>query len=85
MADRHVLPAGMTPRLLSRDNAAAYLGIVAETFEEHVRPHVKPVEIGSRRLWDVRALDRWLDRRSGAREPDEDDLIRSAGEWGKSK
>src|SRR4051812_9069809 len=65
MSDRRHLPAGMTPRLLSRDEAAAYLGIIAETFEKHVRPHVLPIEIGSRVLWDVRALDRWLDQRSG--------------------
>lgn len=70
------LPAGMTPRLLSRGAAAAYCGVVAETFEEHVRPHVKPVEIGSRRLWDVKALDRWLDERSGLVES-----LRPVNDW----
>jgi hypothetical protein len=75
MPERH-LPAGMTPRLLSRDAAAAYCGIVAETFEEHIRPHVRPVEIGSRRLWDVKALDRWLDQKSGLT-----DALRPVNEW----
>lgn len=65
MAERRALPSGMTPRLLGRDAAAAYCGIVADTFEEHVRPHVPPICIGARKLWDVRALDRWLDERSG--------------------
>src|SRR4051812_33959222 len=65
MAERRYLPLGMTPRLLSRDAAAAYLGVIAETFEKHVRSHLSPIEIGSRVLWDVRALDRWLDERSG--------------------
>lgn len=65
MTDRKRLPDGMTPRLLARDAAAAYCGVTAETFELHVRPHVRPVEIGARRLWDVKALDRWLDERSG--------------------
>jgi hypothetical protein len=71
-----LLPVGMTPRLLSRDAAAAYCGVVAETFEEHVRPHVRPVEIGSRRLWDIKALDRWLDERSGLAE-----VVRPIGDW----
>lgn len=59
------LPVGMTPRLLCQDAAAAYCGVIAETFEKHIRPHVPPVEIGSRRLWDIKALDRWLDEQSG--------------------
>lgn len=65
MSGRPPLPPGMTPRLLSREAAAAYCGVTATTFEEHVRPHVAPLEIGARRLWDVRALDRWLDEQSG--------------------
>lgn len=65
MADRRALPAGITPRLLTRDQAAAYCGIVADTFEDYIRPHVPPIDIGARRLWDIRALDRWLDARSG--------------------
>lgn len=65
MGKRHRLPSGMTPRLLCLEAAAAYCGVTAETFETHIRPQVPPVEIGARRLWDVRALDRWLDQRSG--------------------
>lgn len=59
------LPPGMTPRLLSRVQAAAYCGVVAETFDTHVAPMVKPVAIGARRLWDVRAIDAWLDQEGG--------------------
>lgn len=65
MVERRSLPDGMTPRLLSRDAAATYCGVRAETFETHIRPHVPPVEIGTRRLWDIKALNRWLDERSG--------------------
>jgi hypothetical protein len=65
MSEGSRLPRGMTPRLLSEDAAAAYLGIHRETFEEHIRPHIPPVEIGSRRLWDIKALDYWLDQQSG--------------------
>lgn len=59
------LPVGMTPRLLCLEAAAAYCGVIEETFDKHIRPHVPPVAIGARRLWDVRALDRWLDVQSG--------------------
>jgi hypothetical protein len=50
---------------LSEDAAAAYLGIHRETFEQHVRQHIPPVEIGTRKLWDIKALDHWLDHQSG--------------------
>jgi hypothetical protein len=75
-SDSRSLPVGLTPRLLSRDAAAAYCGVTAETFEQHVRPHVKPVEIGARRLWDIKALDRWLDGRSGLAE-----ALRPIDDW----
>jgi hypothetical protein len=76
MGGRRSLPMGMTPRLLSRDAAATYCGITAETFEQHVRPHVAPIEIGARRLWDVRALDDWLDVQSGLT-----DALRPVDDW----
>lgn len=61
------LPPGMTPRLLSRDEAAAYCGVSPNMFEEHVGvPAFKG--FGSRRLWDRIALDLWLDRESGITE-----------------
>ena len=76
MGDRRSLPPGITPRLLARDAAATYCGITAETFEQHIRPFVPPIEIGARRLWDVRALDRWLDAQSGLA-----DAIRPVDDW----
>jgi hypothetical protein len=58
------LPPGMTPRLLSREEAAAYCGVSPNLFEERVG--IKPVRcFGARRLWDRVALDLWLDRVSG--------------------
>lgn len=68
MGERDRLPRGVTPRLLAKDAAAAYCGVTAETFEEHIRPHIAPVEIGARRLWDIKALDLWLDEQSGLAE-----------------
>jgi hypothetical protein len=65
MADRRrPLPDGMMPRLLSRDEAAAYCGVSAGLFEQRVGiPAVRC--FGTRRLWDRHALDRWLDGVSG--------------------
>jgi hypothetical protein len=76
MTDRGRLPIGLTPRLLCRDAAAAYLGISANHFEEHVADAVPAIEIGRRKLWDIRALDRWLDERSGLLEP-----LRPVTDW----
>lgn len=70
------LPIGMTPRLLSRDAAAAYCGVTGQHFEDTVGKEVPPITLGRRRLWDVKALDRWLDVRSGLVQP-----IRSNDEW----
>lgn len=52
----------MTPRLVNREKAAAYCGVSANTFAAHVEPHLAAVEIGTRRLFDVRAIDAWIDR-----------------------
>jgi hypothetical protein len=65
---RDRLPRGLTPRLLSRDAAAAYCGLSADTFEAVIL--VQPISLSARRrLWDIRALDRWLDQQSGIAEP----------------
>lgn len=58
------LPRGMTPRLLNREQAAAYCGVGPDLFERSCP--VRPVRaFGNRVLWDVAALDRWLDAESG--------------------
>ena len=63
--DRAPLPPGMTPRLLSKPAAAAYCGMSEDAFEARIRPHVPPLDISARPLlWDVKALDRWLDEQS---------------------
>lgn len=62
MKDR--LPRGMTPRLLTADQAAAYCGVGRENFE--ARAGVQPVKVfGARRLYDRVAIDHWLDQISG--------------------
>jgi hypothetical protein len=66
----------VTPRLLNRQQAAEYCGVCVTTFMTHVAPQVGPVEIGAKRLWDVRKLDRWIDALSvGMPEPAQADWL----------
>lgn len=53
------------PRLLSREQAAAYCGMSPPSFNEHVK--VKPLSFGRRRLYDRRDLDAWIDSRRETR------------------
>jgi hypothetical protein len=76
MGERRHLPAGLTPRLLCREAAAEYCGVSPTHFDEHVSPSVPPLVMGRRNLFDIRALDRWLDQRSGL-----DDALRPVEEW----
>jgi hypothetical protein len=55
------LPAGLTPRLLSRVQAAAYCGISPSHFDATIARDVPAIDVGRRHLWDIRALDRWVD------------------------
>jgi hypothetical protein len=75
MNDR-VLPPGLTPRLLSRADAAVYCGMSPNHFEQHVGSMVPPVRIGKRNLWDIKVLDRWLDQQSGL-----GDALRPVESW----
>jgi len=51
------------PRLaLNQADAAKALGISEEAFVEHVRPHVKRVDMGRRMLFPVTELQRWLEK-----------------------
>jgi hypothetical protein len=49
------------PRLLDRTAAAAYCGVSVNHFLEHLGTVVEPVMVGSKRLWDRRTIDRWID------------------------
>src|SRR5581483_2672696 len=54
-----VLPASLPPRGLSREQAAAYVGVGTSLFDEMVRDGRMPApkEINSRRVWDRLQLD----------------------------
>ena len=51
------------PRVLSREQAADYVGLGVTFFDKQVKAGLFPdsVRIGSRKLWDIRQLDRALD------------------------
>lgn len=67
MARRADIETPYTPRLLSREQAAAYVGLSPEAFLQEVVagtfPHPFPLKRTKRRLWDKSELDRILDAR----------------------
>lgn len=50
------------PRCLDPEQAAAYCGISANMLRQY---GPQPLRIGSRMVWDLRALDTWLDGLAG--------------------
>lgn len=57
----------VNPRLaLSRQEAAATIGVSLDTFERYVQPELRVVRVGRRRLIPVLELEKWL-ARSAAR------------------
>ncbi|MBB4017040.1 hypothetical protein GGR16_002069 [Chelatococcus caeni] len=56
---RDVLPRSLPPRGVNRVEAARYIGVSPTTFDEMVKDGrmPKPKRVGSRTIWDVRALD----------------------------
>jgi hypothetical protein len=53
------------PRLLGAEAAAAYCGVGITLFRRECP--ISPVRLGERVLWDVRALDCWIDSLNSAR------------------
>jgi len=50
------------PRLgLSREEAAAALGMSLDSFERHVQPSIRMVRLGRMRVVPVAELGRWLE------------------------
>jgi len=66
MATRPALAdVGIAPRLLTREQAAAYCGISLPTFTNWVRSGILPGPIPGTHRWDRKAIDAALDRASG--------------------
>jgi excisionase family DNA binding protein len=63
MTDHEVAPI---PRLaLTREEAAAALGMSLNSFERHVQPTIRLVRLGRMRLVPVSELERWLAENAG--------------------
>lgn len=80
--------ASVAPRLLSQEEAAAYVGLSPNAFWQEVEagtfPHPFPLTKTRRRLWDVRALDAALDRAMGMASKQNDREARKAA-WRQRK
>jgi predicted DNA-binding transcriptional regulator AlpA len=64
MAQQAALPRTLSPRLISRAAAAAYIDVSPTTFDAMVRDNKMPrpkLLGGRRKAWDVRALDDAVD------------------------
>jgi len=55
----------IVPRLLSREQAAAYCGLSVHTFSAWTRAGRIPLPLSGTARWDLRAIDRALDLLSG--------------------
>ena len=65
VARQAALPPTLAPRLISRDAAAAYVGVSPNTFDKMIADGLmpNPRRLTERRLaWDVRQLDAAIDR-----------------------
>jgi hypothetical protein len=49
---------------LTRSEAAEVLAVSVDFFDEHIRPELRVVTRGRRRLYPLRELERWLDENS---------------------
>jgi hypothetical protein len=63
MSDEGQLRTAAVPRmLLTRNEAAAALGMSLSHFQRHVQPYVRCVYTGQLRLFRLRDLERWAER-----------------------
>lgn len=67
MAERpSVLPQNLPPRLLSREQAAAYMGISVSLLDRLIEDELAPkgIQLRGRVVWDRKRLDEYIDRLS---------------------
>ena len=53
--------------LLTRDEAARYCRVGLRTFDRRVAPHVRALSIGTRRFFDRKDIDTWLETQKDGR------------------
>lgn len=66
-----LLDAGLSPRLLTREQAAAYCGLSATVFSRWIKAGRIPAPISGTARWDKKALDVALDTASGLNSHDQ--------------
>ena len=59
----------LTPRLLSKKKAAAYCGLSLSGFDDWRRRGLLPDPIPGTNRWDIKLLDKALDKLSGLSQP----------------
>ena len=59
-------PRDLARRLMSREQAADYIGVSLTSLKEHVQPHLRHVEVGRRILFPVEEINRWVDDQMGS-------------------
>lgn len=69
------------PRLISREQAAAYCQIALSTFDSWVRRKLLPAAIPGTRRWDRKALDLALDKLSGIEPTPQENTESEADRW----
>ena len=53
----------IAPRLVSRQEAAMYLGVSKRHLVAAIDPELRRLSVGRRVLYDLRDLDAWIERR----------------------
>lgn len=63
-------PTGPVPRVaLTREEAAAAIGLSLDSFERHVQPGIRMVYLGRLRLVPVEELRRWCEQQAKRQAP----------------
>lgn len=63
-------PTGPVPRVaLTREEAAAAIGLSLDSFERHVQPNIRMVYAGRKRLVPIGELERWCEQQAKRQAP----------------
>ena len=91
----NILPLSLPPRLLTRDQAAAFCGLTVRQFSKALRTSddlgepilPDPISLGGQDLWHVEMLRQRLDALAGlsAKFDDEDEAERRVKKWRQSR
>jgi len=58
---KHTLPA-TNRKAVPLDEAARLMGVSRDTFDKHIRPEIRMLEIGSKPMVPLKELDRYIER-----------------------